>query len=79
MEQDGFYIGTANQCDYYNQKVCDGEGFNTSDGDTTTKWANKVEHPTEAGLFSIHKHNNYTHATMTWVQNLDETWEQPSE
>lgn len=78
MEQNGFYIGTANQCDYYNQKVCDGEGFNTSDGDGTTKWANKREHPTN-GTFSIVKHIKYTHATMQWVENLDETWDIVSE
>lgn len=74
MESDGFYIGTAAQCDEYNATVCEGENYGT---DTTT-WAAKVEHPTN-GTFAIPKHIDYTHNLMTWTLNLDSSWDSLSE
>lgn len=64
-----YYIGTKNQCDYYNDKVGNGENYNG----TTQRWATPIQHPTD-GRWAIVKHKDYTHSTMELVESLSSDW-----
>ena len=70
VQSDGFYVGSRSQCDYYDDKVTQGENYNG----TTTRWAEPRQHPTQTDLYAIVKHKNYEHSNMTWVAELDESW-----
>ena len=70
VQSDGYYIGTKSQCNYYDDKVKGGENYQG----TTTRWAEPREHPTN-GTWAIVKHKNYEHSNMTWVAELDNTWD----
>jgi len=69
-QSDGWYTGSKSQCDYYDDKVTNGEGYNG----TTTRWAEPRQHPTQTDLYAIVKHKNYEHSNMQWVAELDDTW-----
>jgi len=68
-QSDGWYTGSKSQCDYYDDKVTNGEGYNG----TTTRWAEPRKHPVE-DKWAIVKHKNYEEATMEYVAELDSTW-----
>ena len=70
VQSDGFYVGSRSQCDYYDDKVTQGESYSG----TTTRWAEPRQHPTQTDLYAIVKHKNYEHSNMQWVAELDDTW-----
>ena len=65
------YIGTKEQCEAYNEQVTSGEGYQ----DTTQRWAEVRQHPTQLDLYAIIKHTSYDD-NMQWVEVLDESWSQ---
>jgi len=70
----GYYIGTKEQAENYDNIVTQGEGYNG----TTTRWAEPRQHPTQLDLYAIIKHPSYDD-TMQWVEVLDESWSQDIE
>ena len=66
----GYYIGTKEQAENYDNIVTQGEGYNG----TTTRWAKPRQHPTQLDLYAIIKHTSYDD-TMQWVEVLDESWD----
>ena len=67
----GYYIGTKEEAENYDNIVTQGEGYNG----TTTRWGEPRQHPTQLDLYSIIKHTSYDD-TMQWVEVLDESWSQ---
>lgn len=65
----GYYIGTLNQCEAYNEKVKTGEKF----GSVTTDWAKPISHP-EGEQYAILKHKKYDDEHMQYVLELSEDW-----
>ena len=70
----GYYIGTKEEAENYDNIVTQGEGYNG----TTTRWAEPRQHPTQLDLYAIIKHTSYDD-TMQWVEVLDESWSQDIE
>jgi len=67
----GYYIGTKEQAENYDNIVTQGEGYNG----TTTRWAEPRQHPTQLDLYAIIKHTSYDDS-MQWVEVLDQSWSQ---
>lgn len=65
-----YYIGSKTQCEYYLNKVNEGENYNG----VTSKWADIVQHPTN-NEFAIVKHEDYTHSSMILVNELPNDWQ----
>lgn len=53
-----YYIGTKNQCEYYNNKVVDNEKYTNGD-----KWGGIIK-SNKNELYAIPKHELYTHSNM---------------
>ena len=58
----GYYIGTKEEAENYDNIVTQGEGYNG----TTTRWAEPRQHPTQLDLYSLLS----TQATMTLCNGL---------
>lgn len=61
-----YYIGTKSQCEYYLNKVNQGEQYNG----VTSKWAQIRSSYTEPKQYAILKHPKYTHSNMQLVETL---------
>ena len=48
----GYYIGTKEQTENYDNIVTQGEGYNG----TTTRWAEPRQHPTQLDIFNHKAH-----------------------
>lgn len=69
MEQDGFYIGSKEQCEAYNAVASRLENYREG----TSQWATVTKHPEEE-KWSITGHKKYKHPLMEWVEKLNDTW-----
>ena len=63
-----YYIGTKQDCIYYNHIVSVAEGYQ----DSTIQWAEIISHP-NGKEFAITKHENYT-SNLTLVEVLSSDW-----
>lgn len=59
-----YYIGTKDQCDYYNKKVSIGENYNG----TTQVW--DIPSEVKEGVYTIVKHDKYSHSKMELIETL---------
>lgn len=61
-----YYLGTYDQCKYYNNKVIKGQNF----GPITKNWAPIIKGAGLPIVYAIKKHPNYTHSNMLLVETL---------
>lgn len=64
----GYYLGTKQECEDYNQLVVQGENY----GSVTSSWANIIAN-NDSTLFAIAKHSKYQ-SDMSYVVELDSTF-----
>ena len=69
IQSDGYYIGTRQQCEAYNEFVKEGENYRG----VTTRWADVRQHPSR-NEFAITKHKSYDDETMQYVAELPDDW-----
>lgn len=64
MQSKTYYIGTLSQCEYYNNKVSEGEKYLKGDN-----WSDPIQDKDES-LYLIKKHPKYTHSRMEEVEEI---------
>ena len=68
----GYYIGTLEDCEAYDQKVTREERYT---GDVTSNWANPRQHP-DGSKWAIVAHSTepYEESSLRLVEELGEDW-----
>lgn len=70
-----YYIGTKTQCEYYLNKVNQGEQYNG----TTSTWATPLQSFEDSEKYAVVKHDNYEHSNMTLTESLPSEFVQQQE